>query len=304
MKQTVLVLAAIFILAWSATAVADTSSDVATQMVQLESRPGVYTRCILYQPEEPVGTVILFPDGNGLLGISHVFNTTQLGSSDDIPYDLMDQLLDHGIAVVLMDAPSDHDSMLGVNGWQGSHIFRLSREHAQDIGTVVAYLKQEALRPIWLAGIRMGAFSATTAAIHLQEKVAGLVIAGGITQCPKQHILLQLCPSGLMGMPLHEISIPTLILSGGEVFPDPLLASALNHAPNIRFQIFPEFATFENWVGWDATRTVLPGVSNAYVSREIADFMHWNAMMHPVMICDKPPEDMAPLEIYLAYCYF
>jgi pimeloyl-ACP methyl ester carboxylesterase len=203
-----------------------------------------------------------------------------------------------------MDAPSDHRSILGVNGWHGSHIFRLSPKHARDIGAGVAYLKHEKLRPVWLVGIRMGAFSATTAAIQLQQEVAGLVIAGGITRCPQQHILLQLCPSGLMGMPLHEITIPTLILSGGETFPDPLLSSALSHAPNIRFQTFPEFASFEDWGGWDATRTVLPGVSNAQVSREVADFMQWHARAHPVLRCDKSPEDMAPLEIYLAYCYF
>lgn len=304
MPRMIISVIGIFILAGAAFAVADEPFEVATRMVQLESRPGIYTRCILYAPERPMGTVVLFPDGSGMLGISHVFNTAQLDPSADIPHDLMHRFLKRDIAVVLMDAPSDHRSKLGLNGWHGPNIFRLSREHARDIGAVVDYLKAENLRPVWLAGIRMGAFSATTAAIHLQQDVDGLIIVGGITQCPKQHILLQLCPSGLMGMPLHEIAIPTLILSGGATFPEPLLAAALSHAPNIHFQTFPEFAAFEDWAGWNAARTVLPGVSNAQVSREVADFLQWHAMHHPVLVCETPPEELATLELYLAGCYY
>jgi pimeloyl-ACP methyl ester carboxylesterase len=304
MKRMILVLVGVLLLAGFAIAAEDEPPEVAQHMVQLESRPGIFTRFILLRPQQPLGTIVLFPDGNGLLGISHVFNMPQLNTSADIPSDLINRLCNRHIAVVLIDAPSDHRSVLGVNGWQGPSIFRLSREHALDVAAVVDFLKQENRQPIWLAGIRMGAFSAVTAAIHLQQVVDGLVIAGGITRCPEQQILLQLCPAGLMGLPLHEITLPTLILSGGGTFPEPLLASALSHSSNIRYQTFPEFATFENWSGWNAAQAVLPGVSNAHVSREIAGFMQWHRMTHPILVCDTPPEDRIPLEIYLAGCNY
>lgn len=304
MKRTVLALAGVLILITTSTTLAENPFNASERMIQIESRPGIQNRLIVYRPEHPLATVILFPDGNGRLDITHVFNDPYLGRSSDIPLDLMRQLLGQRLMVVLMDAPSDHRSMLGVNGWHGPNIFRLSRDHARDIDTVIEYLKAQDPLPVWLAGIRMGAFSAATAAIHLQEKVDGLIIAGGITQCPEQKILLQLCPKGLMGMPLHDVTVPTLILSDDQVFPEPLLASALSHSPTIRFQTFPEFVDFESWRGWNSAPTALPGVSDAQVSREMTDFILWNAMIRPVQTCDASPEATPALEIYLVGCYY
>jgi hypothetical protein len=278
---------------------------VPARMVQIESRPGIQNRIIVYRPEQPVATVILFPDGNGRLDITHVFNDPSIGRTDEIPVELMGDLLDQKITVVLADAPDDHRSMLGVNGWHGPGIFRLSQDHARDVGAIVDYLKEQDQLPIWLAGIRMGAFSAATAAIYLQEEVAGLVLAGGITQCTEQKILLQLCPEGLMGMPLQDITVPTLILSGGYAFPENLLAGALSRSPSIRFQTFSEYVNFESWNGWDPGQTAIPGVSNAHVSREMADFIRWNEMTHPMVICDNSAGEMrASVEIYLAGCCY
>jgi len=284
---------------------AGTLFSVPGRMVQIESRPGIQSRIIVYRPDLPVATVILFPDGNGRLDITHVFNDPYIGRTDEIPMELMGYLLGQKITVVLADAPADHRSMLGVNGWHGPAIFRLSRDHARDVGAIVDYLQEQDQLPIWLAGIRMGAFSAATAAIYLQEGVAGLVLAGGITQCTEQKILLQLCPEGLMGMPLQDITVPTLILSGGYAFPENLLAGALSRSPSIRFQTFSEYVNFESWNGWDPGQTAIPGVSNAHVSREMADFIRWNEMTHPMVICDNSAAEMrASVEIYLAGCCY
>jgi len=304
MMRIVLSLFGILFLMGGGTALADELFDVSKRMVQIESRPGIHNRIIIYRPDHPVATVILFPDGNGRLDITHVFNDPYLARSTDVPLDIIEHLLRNGTMVVLMDAPGDHRSMLGVNGWHGPTIFRISRDHARDVGAIVDYLKQQEPLPIYLTGIRMGGFSAATAAIHLQDNIAGLVLVGGITQCPEQKALLQLCPEGLMGMPLHEITVPTLILSGDDSFPEPMLASALSHSPSIRFQTFPEFGDFESWKGWDAGTTALPGVSNAHVSREMADFIRWNEITNPALIYENLPEEMASVEIYLVGVYY
>jgi hypothetical protein len=304
LMRIVLIVAGIVWLLGGGTALADAPVDVPQQMIQIESRPGIHTRMIIYRPEHPVATVIIFPDGNGRLEITHIFNTPQIGRSTDLPLDLMGLLLRQKIAVVLMDAPSDHRSLLGVNGWHGAGIFRLSRDHARDVGAAVSYLKQHDPGPIWLAGIRMGAFSAVTAAIYLQHEAAGLVLADGITQCPEQQILLQLCPNGLMGMNLDEITIPTLILSGGDGFPEPLLEAALSHSPSVHYQTFPEFAAFETWDARKPGRTTVAGMSNARLGREMADFIQWNERIHPILTTDVAPVTVASLEVYLAGSYF
>ena len=286
------------------TALAENPFNASERMVQIESRPGIHTRIIIYQPDHPEATVILFPDGNGRLDITHVFNDPFWERPADIPLDLVGNLLHHGMRVVLMDAPTDHRSLLGVNGWHGPTIFRLSPDHAVDIDAVMDYVKRLDGNPVWLAGIRMGAFSAVTAAIHLQEKVDGLVIAGGITHCPEQKILLQLCPEGLMGMPLHSITAPTLILSGGNAFPEPMLAAALSRVPTIRFQTFPEFVDFESWGEWDPNLTAIPGVSDAYVSMEMADFIRWDRMTNPPLPPTTQSVAIAPIEEYLFGYYY
>ena len=302
--RIVLSLMSVFILLGSGTTLADEMFDVSERMVQIESRPGIQNRVLIYRPSHPIATVILFPDGNGRFDITHVFNDPYLGRSANVPLEIIEHLLRNGTIVVLMDAPADHRSMLGVNGWHGPTIFRLSRDHARDVGAIIEYLKRQDPLPIYLTGIRMGGFSAATAAIHLQHEVTGLILVGGITQCPEQKTLLQLCPEGLLGMPLHEITVPTLILSGDDTFPEPMLASALSHSPSIQFQTFREVNDFESWGEWNTDTTALPGVSNAQVSREMADFIRWNEITNPALIAENLPEEMSSIEIYLVGCYY
>ncbi len=304
MKRVIPILLGFFLLAGNSMLLAEDLVDVTERMTQIPSRPGIQNKVLIYRPDAPLATVILFPDGNGRLDMSNIFNTPYLGRTDDIPSDLIHHLLRQNLAVVLVDAPSDHRSMLGINGWHGPGIFRLSNDHARDIGAVVDYLKQQDPLPVWLAGIRMGAFSAATAAIHLQDEITGLVIAGGITQCPEQKILLQLCPEGLLGMPLYAITVPTLILSDGNAFPEPLLAAALSQSPTIRYQMFPEFVGFESVGGRETGSAAIPGVSNTHLCRQITDFIRWQKMTDPVLLCDNAPGTLSSLEVYLVGCYY
>lgn len=304
MKRVILIFLGFLMLAGGPAVGANDLAGVTERIAQITSRPGIQNRILIYRPDAPLATVILFPDGNGRLDISHVFNTPYLGRADDIPSDLIHHMLRQKLTVVLVDAPSDHRSMLGVNGWHGPGIFRLSNDHARDIGAVVDYIKQQDPLPVWLMGIRMGAFSAATAAIHLQNEITGLVIAGGITQCPEQKILLQLCPEGLMGMPLYAITVPTLILSDGNAFPEPMLAAALSQSPTIRFQMFPEFIDCGSMHVRETGRAAIPGVSDTHLCRQISDFIRWHKMANPVLICDNTPGSLSSLEIYLVGCHY
>ena len=62
-----------------------------------------------------------------------------------------------GIAVAVIDAPSDRQSAPYLNG------FRLSKEHADDARAVIAWLKEQLHVPVWLVGTSRGTSAAAIA---------------------------------------------------------------------------------------------------------------------------------------------
>ncbi len=261
------------------------------QLVQMETRDGIRNRLLIFRPDSPEAAVILFPDGSGRLELTHVFNMPSIGRNENVPSELMARLLAKDIMIVLPDTPLDHSSHLGFNGWHGSGIFRISADHAQDVKEIADFIRSRESLPVWLAGIRMGAFSAANAAIRLGHAVDGLIIAGGITQCPEQRTLLHLCPEGLMGMHLFDITVPTLVLSGGsddpftgDPYPETMIASALSGAPTVRGRVYPAKVDFESWSRLPSGPATLNGVSEERVAWEMVNFISGN---HPPVT--QPP---------------
>ena len=261
----------------------------APQLIQIETRDGIRNRLLIFRPDNPVAAVVLFPDGNGRLALTHVFNQPAIGRDRDIPSALMASLLAQEIMIVLPDTPHDHSSHLGLNGWHGSGIFRISADHARDVQEIVAYVRSRESLPVWLAGIRMGAFSAANAAIRLGREVDGLIIAGGITQCPEQRTLLHLCPEGLMGMDLFDVAVPTLVLSGGtddpftgDPYPETMISSALSGAPAVRARVYPAMVDFESWSQLPPGPETLTGVGEDRVAWEMVNFIRGHQPAAPV----------------------
>lgn len=280
----------------------------APRLIQLETRDGIRNRLLILRPDNPVAAVILFPDGSGRLELTNIFNQPSIGHEKDVPSELMASLLGQDIMLILPDTPFDHSSHLGLNGWHGSGIFRISADHARDIQEIVAFVRSRENIPVWLAGIRMGAFSATNAAIRLGHDVDGLIIAGGITQCPEQQTLRHLCPEGLMGMDLFDVSVPTLVLSGGnddpftgDPYPETMIASALSGAPSVRAQVYPAMVDFESWSPLPPGPETLTGVGEARVAWEMVNFIHGNQPVAPAVPEGPatPMDSVAPLFVCL-----
>jgi pimeloyl-ACP methyl ester carboxylesterase len=82
-----------------------------------------------------------------------------------------------GLATALVDAPSDHPGEDGLKG------FRLSGQHAEDIGKVVTDLRKRGNARVWLVGTSRGTISAANAAARLSGAAAtdGLVLTSAIT---------------------------------------------------------------------------------------------------------------------------
>jgi pimeloyl-ACP methyl ester carboxylesterase len=294
------------IAAWSPSLMAN------PRLYQIETRDGIRNRILVFRPANPIAAVVLFPDGSGRLALTHVFNQPGIGNDEDIPTELMAGLLRQNIMIVLPDAPFDHSSHLGLNGWHGRGIFRISADHAQDVREIVAFVRTRENVPVWLAGIRMGAFSATNAAIRLGRAVDGLIIAGGITRCPEQKSLRHLCPEGLMGMDLYDVAIPTLVLSGGnddpftgDPYPETMIAAALSGAPTVRARAYPAMADFELWGQLPPGPETLTGISEERVAWEMANFIRGSHAAPPAApgLTAKTGAPATPMECLFVCLY-
>ncbi|HZB92592.1 MAG TPA: hypothetical protein VE397_14190, partial [Stellaceae bacterium] len=142
----------------------------AEELVQLPTRPGVTQPFwLLAPPGPPVGSLILFTGGNGLLNSAH----RPVLDSKNFLIRMRGAFAAAGFLVASVDAPSDHP--------EGLDNFRSSAEHAQDIAAVIAYLRRKAPVRVWLVGTSMGTISAANAAARLKTGGAdGLVLTSSI----------------------------------------------------------------------------------------------------------------------------
>ena len=164
------------------------------QVVDLPTRPGITQRMLVIQPEQPTAVVILLAGGAGRLGISDDGNMRNEGNFLIRSRSLFVQ---RGLAVVLVDTPSDHSKRPFLAG-----TFRESEEHARDLGAVVLWSRRHFGKPVWLAGTSRGTQSAAYAATTLKDAAAvdGLILTSTIlgnsrfvasTATPVQEMALQ-----------------------------------------------------------------------------------------------------------------
>jgi pimeloyl-ACP methyl ester carboxylesterase len=175
-------------------------ADSAT-LVSIPTPRGAKEAFILIKPEHPVASVVLLAGGGGVLGL-------KAASSDAANFLVRtrEKFAAHQFIVAVVDAPSDRQR--GMNA-----IFRMSEEHAGDIGAVVSYLKREAAVPTWLVGTSAGTFSAVTGAVFIGKNFDGLVLTSTVTRTPPDWAIAKSHPNGVADLALSEITVPVLIMS-------------------------------------------------------------------------------------------
>lgn len=146
----------------------------AAEVVDLPTRPGVRQRMLVVQPANPAAVLVLMTGGAGNLGI---YDNGSLRNDGNFLVRSRSLFVQHGYAVVLLDAPSDHNSApyLAAN-------FRESDEHAADIGAAVAWARKKWDLPVWLVGTSRGTQSVAYAGTVLTGASApdGLVLSSTI----------------------------------------------------------------------------------------------------------------------------
>ena len=119
--------------------------------------------------------LVLLPGGGGFLDLDEEGCPERLqGNSLVRKLSLFHQ---SAFLTALVDASSDYQGNDGLAG------FRIHKDHAEDIGKVIADLRKRAALPVWLVGTSRGAISAANAASRLSGAFApdGLILTSPVT---------------------------------------------------------------------------------------------------------------------------
>jgi pimeloyl-ACP methyl ester carboxylesterase len=168
------------------------------KVVDIPTRPGVTQRMLVLLPPDPKASVVLIPGGHG--GLQIQANGSMRWGENNFVVRTRQLFADQGLAVVVIDAPSDRQSppFLGR--------FRQTPEHAADLKAVIAWLRETVKVPVWLIGTSRGTQSAGYVATVLtgREGPDGIVLSSTILTEDKGR--------PVPAMPLEQVRIPVLVI--------------------------------------------------------------------------------------------
>ena len=155
--------------------------------------------------QKPQVVLLLLPGGSGHLQLdTQGCPRALLGNSLVRSLPLFQEA---GLATALVDAPTDHWGEDGLGG------FRIAPEHAQDLGRVIADLRQRSGAAVWVVGTSRGAISAANAASRLEGVAApdGLVLTSPLTSGNPRGQKPWVAQS-VFDLPLESIRMPVLVI--------------------------------------------------------------------------------------------
>lgn len=169
------------------------------RVIDIPTRPGVTQRFIYLAPASPKASVILFAGGHGGLQVNAAGEPSWGGGNFLVR--TRQHYADAGFAVAVIDAPSDRQAPPFLSG------FRQTAEHRADVLAVIAWLRQQAAVPVWVAGTSRGTQSAgymATEASPAQGGPDGLALTA--------TILTDNNSRAVPAMPLERLTIPVLVV--------------------------------------------------------------------------------------------
>ncbi len=227
----------LFLAGFAAEASSESLKSPSTELVQLETRPGVELKFLLIKPDNPVAVLILLEGGPGKLPLTTVSGEPTIKRGIGFLVRSREDFARHGFMVVLLDAPSDKTRM--------APIIRTSNEYAQDLGAVVSYLNNKTNLPLWFVGMSLGSFSASNGVININEGISGLVLISSVTRSDKRWAVYSSHPNGILSMELDKVKVPALIVAHKEdECPDtpaslaPKIEEALVNSPRSEIDYF------------------------------------------------------------------
>jgi len=144
------------------------------------SKSPVFQRAILTKPAKPTDTALLFFRGDpGIAWIKSVGDKQR----NLMPFMRMNQRIfaDEGIALVVMDCPTDQWGSEGLRPTSCYDSYRSSKEHADDVRSVIAKLRDEhGYSKIYVMGHSMGTISSRWLAKNLGNEISGSIHSSSV----------------------------------------------------------------------------------------------------------------------------
>lgn len=172
----------------------------AEEIITLSTRDGVTQSFLLSAPERSYAAgAVLFPGGGGRINLRVDGGRVRFAAGNFLVRSRQ-LFVDRGVAVAVMDAPSDQ-------GGGMDDAFRLGAEHARDVRRVVADLKRRFPGvPVFLVGTSRGTISAASAGRALGKEAAGVVLTSTVFYGNRRF------GSGLSGFDFQTIGSPVLLV--------------------------------------------------------------------------------------------
>ncbi len=154
------------------------SAQTTTQVVDVPTRDGVKERILFITPPAPQATLLLLPGGHG--GLQVFPNGSLQWGEGNFLVRSRQLFVAQGVAVAVVDAPSDRLSPPYLNG------FRQTPEHVADLKALIAWARTQSKGPVWLVGTSRGTQSVAYVATELQgpDGPDGLVLSSTILTDP------------------------------------------------------------------------------------------------------------------------
>jgi hypothetical protein len=116
-----------------------------------------------------------------------------------------------GFVTALVDAPSDHPGKDGLAG------FRITAQHAEDLGKVIGDVRVRTNASVWLVGTSRGSISAVNAAARLAGPAApdGLVLTSALMSATRGGQKPWVAHT-VFDLPLEAIRVPVLVVGHAE----------------------------------------------------------------------------------------
>lgn len=187
-------------------------------LLKVPTRDGITTTLFWEAVPGAQATVLLFPGGAG--GFGKVEAGRPMGQNflvRSMPY-----FVANGFNVAIFGRPSDSQDL--------DYADRISETHMSDVHKVLQVVKRRADVPVWLVGTSRGTISATAAAIHMPDELAGLVLTASVVSYQK--------PGAVPKQALDRIKVPVLVLHHAkdacplcQPHEVPAILRGLTHAP-------------------------------------------------------------------------
>jgi len=165
----------------------------------------VFQRAILAKPAKPTDTALLY--FRGYPGIGRIQSVADKQRNLQ-PFMRMNQHIfaEEGIALVIMDCPTDQWGVAGPRATSCLDDYRSSKEHADDVRSVIARLRDEhGFSKIYVMGHSLGTISSRWLAKNLGSEISGSIHSASMNGPDRQGLA-----TSLSGFSYGSIAAPIL----------------------------------------------------------------------------------------------